>query len=92
MSKIVMNYFKSDDVIYLTISKGKQAGSVEVSPNITAEVDANGEIIGLEILQASKFLRDAVLDSAQARLLSGTSKSKRQIPSPRTRKYSRQIR
>jgi uncharacterized protein YuzE len=44
-------------------------GSVEVSPNITAELNAEGELIGIEILGASNFIRDSVLESVQARVL-----------------------
>ncbi len=70
MNKTKMAYFKDDDVIHIEIAKGKEFGSVEISPNITAELNNNGEIIGIEILKASNFLRDSILDSAQAKLLS----------------------
>ncbi len=64
-----MSYFKNDDVIHLAISDEPEAGSVEVSPNITAELNAEGELIGIEILNASTFIRDSVLDSVQAKVL-----------------------
>jgi uncharacterized protein YuzE len=53
----------------LAISDEPEAGSVEVSPNITAELNAKGELIGIEILGASTFIRDSVLESVQARVL-----------------------
>ena len=53
----------------MAISEGPEARSVEISPNITAELNAKGELIGIEILSAAAFLRDAVLDSVQARIL-----------------------
>jgi len=43
---------------------------VEISPDITAELDENGDLIGVEILNASSYLRDTVLETVQARLLS----------------------
>jgi uncharacterized protein YuzE len=43
--------------------------SVELSPNITAELNANGEMCGVEILKASTFLRDFILESTQAKLM-----------------------
>jgi uncharacterized protein YuzE len=46
-----------------------EVGSVEVSPNITAELNAQGELIGIEILSASNFIRDSVLESVQTRVL-----------------------
>jgi uncharacterized protein YuzE len=64
-----MSYFEKDDVLHLAISDEREAGSVEVSPNITAELNAKGELIGIEILCASTFIRDSVLESVQAKVL-----------------------
>ena len=69
MNKTHMAYFEKDDVLHLAISDEPEAGSVEVSPNITAELNAKGELIGIEILGASVFIRDSVLDSVQAKVL-----------------------
>jgi uncharacterized protein YuzE len=76
MSKPVMTYFKDGDVLHLLISEGPEAGSVEISPNVTAELNTNGEIIGIEILNASEFLRDSIMETAQAKLLSSTVSNK----------------
>lgn len=64
-----LSYFEEDDVLHLVISSDPEAGSVEVAPNITAELNARGELIGIEILSASTFIRDCVLESVQGRLL-----------------------
>ena len=64
-----MRYFEEADVLYLTLSDEPEASSVELSPNITAELDEKGELIGLEILGASEFVRDSILELAQAKLL-----------------------
>ena len=69
MSRARMAYFEKEDVLHLSISDEPEAGSVEVSPNITAELNADGELIGIEILNASSFVRDSVLESVQARVL-----------------------
>ena len=69
MNKRRMAYFEKDDILHLAISDEPEAGSVEVSPNITAELNAKGELIGIEILSASTFIRDSVLDSVQAKVL-----------------------
>ncbi len=69
MNKTGMAYFKNDDIIHFAISDEPEAGSVEVSPNITAELNAKGELIGIEILGASTFIRDFVLNSVQAKVL-----------------------
>jgi len=69
MDKPKMTYFKDEDILHLAISDEKEAGSIELSPNITAELNQNGELIGIEILEASSFIRDSILESAQAKIL-----------------------
>lgn len=64
-----MSYFEKEDILHLAISDEKEFGSVEVSPNITAELNEEGELIGIEIIGASAFLRDSILESTQAKLL-----------------------
>ena len=44
------------------ISDEPQSGSLELSPNITAELNDKGELIGIEILNASTFIQETVLD------------------------------
>ena len=69
MNNPKLNYFPEQDIIHLTISEENEAGSIEISPNITAELNQEGELIGVEILKASTFLRDFVLETTQAKLL-----------------------
>ncbi len=69
MHKPDMTYFQDADVIHIAITEEDEADSVELSPDMTAELNEQGEIIGIEILNASEFLRDYVLESAQAKLL-----------------------
>lgn len=69
MSRARMAYFEQADVLHLAISDEPEASSVELSPNVTAELNARGELIGIEILDASSYLRDSILESAQARML-----------------------
>ncbi len=69
MNKTKMTYFKDDDIIHINISDGMETNSVELSPNITAEINKNGELIGIEILNASTFVRDSILETAQAKLI-----------------------
>lgn len=73
MNKPHMTYFEKDDVIHIVLSKEKEANSFEISPHITAELNKDGELIGIEILSASKFIRDSVLESVQAKLLNLSS-------------------
>lgn len=69
MDKTKMAYFKDEDILHIVISEEKEADSIELSPNITAELNESGELIGIEILGASSFLRDSILESSQAKIL-----------------------
>ena len=69
MNNTTVRYFEAEDVLYITIAGGPESRSIELSPTITVELNANDEMIGVEILEASSFLRDSVLESIQARTL-----------------------
>jgi len=69
MSKIRLRYFESEDILHLVLSEEPEWGSVEITPNVTVELNEQGEVIGIEILEASRFLRDSLLESVQARVL-----------------------
>ena len=69
MSNLRMTYFEEDDILHLLISNEEEAGSVELAPNVTAELNEKGELIGLEILEASRFVRDSIFEVAQAKML-----------------------
>ena len=69
MNKPRIKYFEEEDVLHLVITDEHEGRSVELNPNITVELNDRNEMIGVEILNASSFLRDAVLDSIQAKTL-----------------------
>ncbi|MGH8558413.1 MAG: DUF2283 domain-containing protein [Methylococcales bacterium] len=69
MNNPKMRYFPEQDVIHLAISDEDETESMELSPNITAELNSDGDLIGIEILKASTFLRDFILESTQAKLM-----------------------
>jgi len=69
MNKPKMSYFSQEDILHLVISDDAEAGSVELNPNVTAELNQKGELIGIEILNASAFLRDVLLEGVQAKVL-----------------------
>lgn len=69
MSNTRMVYFENQDILHLSISEESEWGSVELSPNITAELNDKGELIGIEIINASSYIRDSILESAQGKLL-----------------------
>ena len=68
MNKTKMAYFEQEDILHLEISDEPERGSIELNPNITVELNDNGELIGIEILNASAFIRDSILESVQAKI------------------------
>ena len=69
MNKTRIRYFEKEDVLHLVLAEGAESRSLEIAPNITVELNEDNELIGVEILNASSFLRDAVLESIQAKTL-----------------------
>jgi uncharacterized protein YuzE len=69
MKKPRMFYFAEGDILYLVIAEGEEASSVELSPDILAELNVQGEAVGIEILNASTFVRDTLIQEAQAKHL-----------------------
>lgn len=62
-------YFDQEDILHLLFADGEEDNSVELSPTITAELNAQGEVIGIEILQASAFVHEALQELAHAQQL-----------------------
>lgn len=56
--------FEKEDILHLVISDEPERDSVELSPNITAELNGNGELIGIEILNANAFIQDTILGAS----------------------------
>lgn len=69
MSNTRIVYFEENDILHLSVSDEPEAGSIELSPDITVELNEKGDLIGIEIINASSFIRDSILESAQAKLL-----------------------
>jgi uncharacterized protein YuzE len=69
-----MVYFKNEDILHLSISEESESASVELSPNITAELNDKGELIGIEIINASAYIRDSIFESVQGKLLNFSEK------------------
>ena len=63
LNQTKMTYFEQEDILHLEISDEPESGSIELSPSITAELNDNGKLIGIEILNASAFIRDSILES-----------------------------
>ncbi len=68
-NKTKMLYFKNSDVLHLAINNDAEAESIEISPNITAELNEKGELIGIEILNASDYMCNSIMETVQAKIL-----------------------
>ena len=68
-------YFEKEDILHLVISDDSEGDSLELTPNITAELNESGELIGIEILNASTFIQDTILGTNFAKVLSLRSKN-----------------
>ena len=66
MNETRLRYFEQEDILHLIISDEPESRSVELSPNITVELNDKNEMIGVEILKASGCLLDTVQESLQA--------------------------
>ena len=55
--KPIVNYDPQVDVLYIAIHKGKEEEFIEIAPGINAELDEDGKVCGIEILNASKFFK-----------------------------------
>jgi Uncharacterized conserved small protein len=59
MNKFKVSYDKETDILYF-YTKGDHEGLLELSPEISVEYNKAREIVGIEILDASKFLKDVI--------------------------------
>lgn len=49
-------YDKKTDVLWFNVKSGLEEEYKEVAPGVNLELDKNGELLGIEILNASKVL------------------------------------
>ena len=57
-------YDQEEDILYLA-RKGEEEEVIELAPGVNLELDAKGELIGVELLKASELLKDAVVPMAE---------------------------
>ena len=57
MSKQSVHYDRQSDVLYLGVQNGLEEEFVEIAPGVNVELDENGKVIGVEVLNASKILK-----------------------------------
>lgn len=67
-SKKIINYDSQSDVLYIGVKKGFEEEFVEISPGINVELNEEGQVIGIEILNASRILK-SVMKPLQKQIL-----------------------
>lgn len=55
-SKKIIHYDAQSDVFYIGIDKKIEEEFIEIAPGVNIELDEKGEVIGIEILNASRVL------------------------------------
>ena len=65
--KKLFHYDQESDVFYIGLRRGDEDEYVEVAPGVGVELDENGQVLGIEILNASKLLQP-VLSSSSRRI------------------------
>lgn len=53
----LLTYDSESDVLYIVTKKGAEESVVEISPGINVELNERSEVIGIEILHASKLFK-----------------------------------
>ena len=51
-----LHYYPETDSLYVELKPGPGAGTREVATGLNVDLDANGEVVGFDIDQASKRL------------------------------------
>ncbi len=51
-----LNYYRDTDSLYIDLSEKKSVDSVEISEGVVVDYDAKGNIVGIDIDNASKKL------------------------------------
>lgn len=55
-TKQKIHYDKKTDVLWLMVKSGLEEEHQEITPGVSLELGKNGELLGIEILNASKVL------------------------------------
>ncbi len=60
MNKPILNYDRTNDILYLVIREGEEHHFVETTEGIVVEFDERNQPIGIEIFDASHVLFQAM--------------------------------
>lgn len=54
-------YDKKSDALWLLVKSGEEEEVKEISPGVNVELGKNGELLGIEILNASKVVGEKIV-------------------------------
>jgi uncharacterized protein YuzE len=60
VNKPTVHYDPQSDVLYFLVRDGEEERFVEVAEGVSVELDHEGQLLGVEILNASRFLRATI--------------------------------
>ncbi len=60
MNRPTVHYDPQSDTLYFLVRDGEEERFVEVAEGINVELDREGQLLGVEILNVSRFLRAAI--------------------------------
>ena len=56
MSRPTVHYDPQSDILYFLVRDGEEERFVEVAEGVNVELDQEGQLLGVEIMNASRFL------------------------------------
>lgn len=68
---MIINYDKVADAIYFKMSEGKVNKTVKMDDRLVADMDKDGNIVGLEMLDASNQLKERGIEKLEQSVLEG---------------------
>ena len=60
MKRPTIRYDVHSDTLFIATRTGPEEQFIEVAPGVNVELDADGRVLGIEILRASQVLRPVV--------------------------------
>jgi uncharacterized protein YuzE len=56
----LVHYDPGSDILYIVTKEGTEAAFTEVAPGVNVELDKDGQVLGVEILGASRILKNVL--------------------------------
>ncbi len=82
--QIKLEYDPEVDAAYLTLARGRVIESEELLPGVVVDLDADNQILGVEILRFSRRFRPQKTNGKSATARRKRPATKKPVPSPGT--------